>query len=158
MTHALTDALLRLVHLVAVVYWIGGIFFVQIALRPALALLEPAPRLRLMAAVMRRYFQGVGLSIALVLVSGGGMWGLMASGGGWWAVHWHVYAMLGLATVMVTIYGHTVGAPLRRLTLAVAAQDWPAGAAALAQIRRQALTNLLLGLATMAVALVGRVL
>ena len=112
MTHALTDALLRLVHLVAVVYWIGGIFFVQIALRPALALLEPAPRLRLMAAVMRRYFQGVGLSIALVLVSGGGMWGLMASGGGWWAVHWHVYAMLGLAAVMVTIYGHTVGAPL----------------------------------------------
>lgn len=151
------DALLRLGHLVAVVYWIGGIFFVQLALRPSLGVLDPGPRLTLMAQVMRRFFFGVGLSIALVLLSGFGMMALMSRPGSLFAAHWHVHAMLALGLLMMAIYSHTTAGPMRRLTQAVAAADWPAGAAALAQVRRLALSNLLLGLATMAVALLGRV-
>ena len=161
----MTDALLRLAHLVAVVYWIGGIFFVQFALRPALGLLEPGPRLSFMAQVLRRYFAGVALSIIAVLLSGFGMVaqlsGALTTGHPDWgrlfALHWHVYAMLALGLTMMAIYSHTSAGPMRRLTQAVAAVDWPAAASALAEVRRLALVNLLLGLSTMAVALLGRV-
>ena len=153
----MVDALLRLGHLIAVVYWIGGIFFVQLALRPSLGVLDPGPRLTLMALVLRRFFFGVGLSIVLVLVSGFGMMALMSPAGNLFAVHWHVHAMLALGLLMMAIYSHTSAGPMRRLTQAVAAVDWPAAASALAEVRRLALVNLLLGLSTMAVALLGRV-
>ena len=152
----MVDALLRLGHLIAVVYWIGGIFFVQLALRPSLGVLDPGPRLTLMAQVLRRYFFGVGLSIVLVLASGFGMMALMSGPASLFAVHWHVHAMLAIGLLMMAIYSHTTAGPMRRLNQAVAAADWAAGAIALDQVRRLALSNLLLGLATMAVALLGR--
>ena len=47
-------------------------------------------------------------------------------------------------------------APFKRLKLAVAAEDWPAGASKLAQIRVLIGINLLIGLAVIAIASGGR--
>jgi uncharacterized membrane protein len=152
-------AALKSIHLLSLVAWVGGMFFAQVCLRPALAPLDGPVRLRLMADVLRRFFAVVGIAIALMLVSG--IWML------WSAVRtttapglsfnmsldWHAMIVLGL--VMIAIFGHIRLNLFRRLQRAVTAQDWPAGAAALGHIRRWVLVNLGLGVLVIVVMRVG---
>jgi uncharacterized membrane protein len=56
--------------------------------------------------------------------------------------------MFALGLVMMAIFGHIRFAPYKRLSAAVAASDWPAAGAALAQIRMLVTVNLALGLVT----------
>jgi uncharacterized membrane protein len=64
--------------------------------------------------------------------------------------------MLAIGVVMMLIFAHVFFSPYKRLTRAVQAKDWPAGGAALAQIRKLVGLNLILGLLTVVVAIVGR--
>lgn len=150
-------ALLKAVHVLAVVLWVGGMAFAHFFLRPALATLEPPQRLRLMHAVLGRFFAAVLVAVGLVLGSGLWMVGRVArqvvQGGGSfaWPLDWVLMTALGL--LMMAIFGHIRFVIYRRFVAAVAGQDWPAGAAALAQIRRWVGVNLLLGVVVIAVAL-----
>ena len=150
-------ALLKAVHVLAVVLWVGGMAFAHFFLRPALATLEPPQRLRLMHAVLSRFFAAVLVAAGLVLGSGLWMVGRVArqvvQGGGsfMWPLDWVLMTALGL--LMMAIFGHIRFVLYRRFAAAVAAQDWPAGAAALAQIRRWVGVNLVLGVVVIAVAL-----
>ena len=142
-----------LLHLLGVVVWVGGMFFAYTALRPVAAtLLEPPQRLSLWAGVFGKFFPWVWLSIALIL--GSGLYMLMALGGA--SAPLYVLAMLGLGVVMMLIFAHVFFAPFKKLKRAVAEQAWPAGGAALAQIRMLIGINLSLGLITIAVAILGR--
>lgn len=137
------DAFLKLLHLAAAIFWIGGMAFIMLALRPPVAaqLPQPATRLPLMAAVLGRFFVVVWISIAVLLLTGGHLFaraGLAAAPAGW-------HAMLGLGLLMMLIFGHLYFAPFRRLRQAVAAQDWPEGGRRLAQITLLAKLNLGLG-------------
>jgi uncharacterized membrane protein len=60
--------------------------------------------------------------------------------------------MSALGLVMAAIYGHVRFALYARLSRAVAAQDWPAGGAAMALLRRWVGINLALGIAVTALA------
>jgi uncharacterized membrane protein len=142
-------AILKTLHVLAIVVWIGGMVFAHFFLRPALAQLEPPVRLRLMHEVLGRFFKAVLVASLLTLVSGVWMLGRVAkqvvqSGGSFeMPLAWTVMAVLGLA--MVAIFMHIRFALYKRLSKAVAASDWPAGAAALAQIRLWVSVNLGLG-------------
>ena len=57
---------------------------------------------------------------------------------------------------MMLIFAHVFFAPYRKLKRAVAQQDWKAGGAALAQIRKLIGINLSLRLLTIVVVFVGR--
>jgi uncharacterized membrane protein len=57
---------------------------------------------------------------------------------------------------MILIYGHLVASPLKRLRAAVAASDWPGAGAAMTMARRLVGINLVLGLVTITVAVLGR--
>ena len=70
----------------------------------------------------------------------------------------YVHAMLGLGILMMLIFLHVYFAPYARLRRAVAAQDWPAGGKALAQIRMLVGINTVIGLLTIAIASGGRYL
>jgi uncharacterized membrane protein len=59
---------------------------------------------------------------------------------------------------MMLIFGHVFFGPTRKLTRAVAEQNWKAGGAALGQIRLLIGINLSLGLLTIAVVFGGRML
>ena len=49
--------LLKLIHLLAALIWVGGMFFAYVVLRPAaVEALEPPQRLRLWDAAFRRFF------------------------------------------------------------------------------------------------------
>ena len=147
-------ALLKAVHVLAVVVWVGGMAVADFFLRPSLAVLEPPQRVRLMHAVMGRFFAAVLWAAGLILASGLWIIGRVArqaaqSGGSFaMPLDWIVMSVLGL--VMIAIFGHIRFGLYRRLDRAVQAGDIPAGGAVLAQIRRWVGLNLALGLALIA--------
>ena len=142
---------LLLIHLSAVIVWIGGIFFVHFCLRPvAAAQLPPPQRLPLLAAVLGRFF-GI-VTGTLVLLWGSGLARFAQVGGGAPA-HWTAMAAIG--AVMTAIFALIVLRYHRRMVAAVAGQDWPAAGRAMDMIRQLALANLLLGFITVAVAVLG---
>ena len=147
-------AILIALHVLAVVVWVGGMFFAYLVLRPtAAALLQPPQRLPLWQATLKRFFAWVWIAVGLILGSAAWMIHLL---GGFRGVGVHVHLMLGIGVVMMLIFVHVFFAPFARLTRSVQAQDWKAAGAALGQIRKLVGLNLLLGLITITVALFGR--
>ncbi|MEO6565543.1 MAG: CopD family protein [Casimicrobiaceae bacterium] len=143
----------RWIHLLGVVVWIGGMFFAHMALRPAALALPPPQRLPLLAGTLTRFLGWVAVAIVGILVSGVA---LIVMLGGMRSAGVAVHAMTGLGVLMMLIYGHIVAVPLRRLRAAVAAADWERASAAMAQVRRSVGVNLVLGLVTITVAVLGR--
>ncbi|MDD2918929.1 CopD family protein [Rhodoferax sp.] len=152
-------AILKTLHLLAIIVWIGGMVFAHFFLRPAVGVLEPAVRVRLMHAVLGRFFGAVLAAVAVALVTGLWMIGQVAKqvvqAGGHFSMplEWTIMATLGI--VMMLIFGHIRFGLYKRLSRAVPAADWPAGAAALAQIRSWVLVNLVLGMLIVLVTLIG---
>lgn len=150
-------ATLKTIHLLSIIVWIGGMVFAHFFLRPAAAQLEAPARLRLMHDVLRRFFQAVLVASLLALASGIWMLGRVAkevvqSGGNFqMPLAWTVMAVLGV--LMVAIFLHIRFALFKRFGQAVAAQEWSAGGAALAQIRTWVSVNLGLGVAIVAITL-----
>lgn len=140
-----------LIHLAAVIVWVGGMFFAHVCLRPvAAAQLQPPQRLPLLTAVLGRFFAVVGW--ALLLLWGSGLARFSQSGA---AISGNWYVMVGIATVMTILFGLIVLRFHHRMVAAVAGQDWPAAGAAMNAIRKLVLTNLVLGFVTVAVAILG---
>jgi uncharacterized membrane protein len=144
-----------LLHVIAVVIWVGGMFFAYMILRPVAAgQLEPPARLTLWAGVFSNFFPWVWSCIVVILATG--FWMIFAVFGGMGAVGLYVHAMLGLGILMMLIFFHVYFAAFARLKRAVAAKDWPAGAKSLAQIRVLVGINTTIGMVTIAVAAGGR--
>jgi uncharacterized membrane protein len=147
---------LLFIHLIGVALWVGGMFVMHFAVRPAAAgLLPPPQRLPLLVAVLGRFFFWVSIAIAAILASG---IGLMLGAGGFANAHLSVHLMAAIGIVMTAIYLHIRFAPFPRLQRAVAASDWPTAASNLDLIRKLVATNLALGIATTGVATIGRAL
>ncbi len=138
-------------HVLAVVIWVGGMFFAHQCLRPVAAeRLEPPQRLRLWVGVFGRFFPWVWGCVAAILASG--LWMIFSVYGGMGGVALHVHLMLAMGLVMMGVFFYVFFVPYRALRMAVEAEDWPEGARELARIRKLVGFNLLLGLATVAVA------
>lgn len=136
--------LLLLAHVLAVTLWVGGMAFAHFFLRPSVQALDPPQRLPLMQRVLQRFLAAAGVAVLVVLASGAALMALGATGA---AIH----AMATGGVVMAAIYGHVRFALYPRLARAVAAQDWPAGGAAMNPIRRWVAINLALGVLVTAV-------
>ena len=144
-----------LLHVIAVVIWVGGMFFAYMFLRPvAAAQLEPPARLKLWAGVFSHFFPWVWFCVVVVLATG--FWLIFNRFGAMGASPLYVHAMLGLGIVMMLIFFHVYFAPFARLKRAVAAADWPAGGKSLAQIRVMVGINTTIGMITIAVGAGGR--
>lgn len=146
--------LLLFIHVAAVVVWVGGMFFAVFCLRPAVGLLDPPLRVKLMMAALERFLQAVSLSVLAILGTGLGM--LLPVDLRFAPLSWHV--MAGLGILMIAIYGYVIFAPFRRLQVASVREDWPAAGAELERIRRWVTINLILGTGTIAVATIGRLM
>ncbi|RYX91324.1 MAG: hypothetical protein EOO28_25995 [Comamonadaceae bacterium] len=135
-------ALMKFLHILAAIAWLGGVSFMLFALRPAAAEhLAPAQRLPLIAGVLKRFFNLVWPAIAILLLSGLAMMlgvGMKNAPKGW-------HMMFGIGIVMFLLFGHLYFGPFRRLKLAVAAADWPEGGRRVGQIATLATVNLALG-------------
>ncbi|MGF6698332.1 putative membrane protein [Paraburkholderia sp. MM5496-R1] len=139
-------------HLLGVAVWVGGMVFAHFCLRPALGDLSPQLRLPLWESVFGRFFNWVGVSVLVILISGGFL--LMQFGGA--HASWPLHAMTGLGIVMMLIFGHIRFAVYPRIRRAVQAQKWPDGAQAVGTVRRLVLINLVLGVVTIGFAALSR--
>jgi uncharacterized membrane protein len=150
-------ATLKTLHVLTIIVWIGGMVFAHFFLRPAVAQLEPAVRLRLMHDVLGRFFQAVLAASLLTLATGVWMLGRVAkqvvqSGGSFeMPLAWTVMAVLGVS--MVAIFLHIRFVLYKRLSRLVEATEWTGGGAVLAQIRNWVSVNLGLGVLVLLVTL-----
>lgn len=143
--------LLYTLHVLAALIWVGGMFFAWMILRPAAVAALPGPqRLTLWVEVFRRFFVWVWLAIVILPISGVAILHLRFTG--FETAPRYVQAMMGLYVVMVALFLRVQALQLPELRKAVAAEDWPAGAAVMTRVRRLVGSNLLLGLAVVAIA------
>jgi uncharacterized membrane protein len=139
-------------HLLGTVVWVGGMFFAHVALRPAALQLPPPVRLPLMAATLGTFFRWVAAAVVAIIVSG---FLMIAWMGGFASLGVHIHAMTTLGLVMASVFGYIIAVPYPRLRAALASGALPAAGEALVQIRRLVGFNLVVGLATITVAVLG---
>ncbi len=144
---------IKLLHLLSVVIWVGGMFFAYVVLRPAAAeVLQPPERLKLWDKVFSNFFTWVWGAVGLVLATGLYMIYLF---GGMGNVGQYIHIMLLLGIVMMAIFVYVYFKQYVPFRLAVAAQEWPKAGAILVTIRKLVATNVVLGLITFAVVILG---
>jgi uncharacterized membrane protein len=154
-------ALLKSIHLLGVIVWVGGMFFAVACLRPAAAALDPPARVGLMRDALGRFFDIVLVAALLVLVTGAWMIAtasrvsLNAGIGFTMPIDWHVMVTLGV--VMIAIFGYIRFAVFGEVRRASAAREWPKAAAALGRIRMLVLVNLVLATVIVVVTRLGAV-
>jgi uncharacterized membrane protein len=106
----------------------------------------------LWVATFDRFFRLVAVAVALILLSG---FGLFAQVGFAYApLGWHIMMALGLA--MAGVFGYVYLVLYPRLCRHCAASAWPAAAAALNGIRQMVALNLVLGACTILAAVAAR--
>jgi uncharacterized membrane protein len=151
--------LLKTLHVLAIILWIGGMIYTLFFLRPAVASLDGPTRVKLMHDVLARFFKAVLWASTIAVASGLWMIGRVAkqtvqSGGSFaWPIEWVVMMVLGI--LMFLIFGHIRFVLFKRLQRAVAASDWPAGGAVLNTIRQWVTINLAIGVVIVCVTLIG---
>ena len=152
-------ALLKLLHWGSIVIWLGGMFFTLFCLRPAVASLPPQVRVPFMADVLGRFFTVVLWAGLAALGSGVAMLVRVAQTtrqtGAAFNAPADLITMGVLGLVMLAIFGHIRFALYKRLQRAVTALDWPAGGAALNEIRFWVGINLSLGALILVVVALG---
>jgi uncharacterized membrane protein len=141
-------------HILGAVVWVGGMFAIYVALRPALGTLEPPQRLRLMRATFGNLFPWIWVSIVLLLASG--YWVVFKTFGGFAGVGLHVHLMQGIGIVMIALFAWLFHGPWLKLKRAVDAGDWPTAGANLNRIRQIIAVNLPLGLLVVMIGASGR--
>jgi uncharacterized membrane protein len=146
--------LLLAIHLIAAVFWVGGMGFAYLILRPAAGALDPAVRLPLWRRVLARFLPGVGVAVAALLISGFTMIFTMFDGMAGTAPYVHAMAATGI--IMMLLYLHLLFAPWRRFRIAVDSGALPEAAKRLNQIRIVVGINLLLGVLTLVIGGTGR--
>jgi uncharacterized membrane protein len=147
-------ALLIALHVLAVVVWVGGMFFAYMVLRPSTGPLPSEARLALWHRIFRRFFPFVWSSIVALLASGYGM--MVLYFGGFAGAGLYIQVMQGIGIVMMLLFMHLFFGPWRRFSNSVARGHFPEAAKRLAQIRRIVAANLVLGLLTIIVGASGR--
>ena len=138
-------------HVLSALVWVGGMFFAWMVLRPAaMKALEGPARLKLWVEVFQGFFRWVWVAVVLLPISGVGMIHLQYSG--FEAAPRYVQVMMGLYVVMTALFIRIQALLLPELRTAVAAKDWPTGAATLGKIRKLVGINLIVGLVLVAIA------
>jgi uncharacterized membrane protein len=144
---------LLLLHLLAAMAWVGGMFFAYFCLRPSAAeVLDPPQRLPLWVATLGRFLRYMSVAVLVVLASGLGM--LLQVGFRAAPLGWHVMFAVGL--VMAAVYATIHLGLLPRLRAHCGASAWPAAAQVLNRIRQLVALNLALGVLAVVAAVSAR--
>ena len=146
--------LLLAIHLLAAVFWVGGMAFAYTVLRPSAGALDAAARLPLWRRVFARFLPWVGVSILALLGSGVAM--IYLAFGEPSSAPPYVNLMAATGIVMMLLYLHLLFAPWRRFRTALDKGDLPEAAKRLNQIRIIVGINLLLGVLTIIIGGTGR--
>ena len=147
-------SVLIVLHALAAVVWVGGMFFAYLVLRPAAGPLEAPVRFALWRRVLGRFFPWVWASVAVLLASGYTMLFLYFGGFAGAGIHIHLMQVTGI--VMMLLFMRMYFAPWPRFERAVEAGAFDQAAVQLNRIRRIVGINLVLGLITVGLGASGR--
>jgi len=143
----------KLIHLLAAILWVGGMFFAYVVLRPAaVEALQPPERLRLWDKVFQRFFTWVWGAVGIILVTG---FYMIYQYGGMAHVSHHIHVMSLLGLVMTVIYSYVFFGLYVPLNLHVSKERWKEAGESLGKIRQLVAINLALGVVTICVAIIG---
>lgn len=142
------------IHLLAAMFWVGGMAFAYWVLRPAAAPLDQAARLALWRRVFGAFLPLVGLAVAALLATGYAMIMLFFYGFAGAPLYVNIMQVLGL--LMMLLYLHLMFAPWTRFRRALEQNKLPEAAASLERIRLTVAINLALGIVTAIVGGTGR--
>lgn len=142
-------------HLLAVIVWVGGMFFAHLILRPSALELEAPHRIALWYRVLSRFFLWVWGVVFLLPLSGHVLYYLLSYSTPTQAVG-HLRIMMVLGWVMIFLFGYIYFGLFRVLRVLVTEQRFPEAGQYLNRIRHVVGINLVLGLVTSMVAVVGR--
>ena len=142
--------LMKGVHVLAAVVWVGGMFFAYLVLRPSLGVLEPNQRMLVHTQVFRRFFRVVWHAMPLSIITGFAM--VFVFMGGMQFQSPRVHLMMGLGLLMSAVFAFIYFGPYKRFRRTT---DKAAMAASLDTIRKLIGVNLLLGLATIVLGAIG---
>lgn len=147
-------ALYKLLHIISIIIWVGGMFFAYMVLRPSIGQLLKLPeRMRLWDRVFDRFFKWVWLAVFLLLSTGFYMIYLY---GGMAAVPRFVHLMMLSAIVMMVIFVYLFFGCYVHFNQMVEEKEWHQAEEKLATIRKLVAVNLVIGMLTVVVAIVGR--
>jgi len=144
------DTLLA-IHLLSAAIWVGGMAYVLLVLRPALAALEPAAKaMQMHLLTLKKFFLIVWHVMPLMLLTGWGMvfmvWGSMK------LLPWNINAMQGLGVLMALIFIAVYFGPYKRAQRAIRATPEMLG-----RIRMFVVANFILGCITIIMGSLGHV-
>lgn len=147
--------LMNVLHILAAVVWVGGMFFAYNFLRPAVGLLTGSDqKLSLWLAVFNRFFPIVWLSVIVLPVTGYIMiftlWGSIGNA----PVYVHIMNAIGSSMIFIYLFIYFI--PYQNLKKFIKNQDWPTAGKSLAVIRRLIAINTILGVVVVMVASGGR--
>lgn len=131
-----------MLHLLAAVLWVGGMFFAHVMVRPAANRLPMPKKVFFWYRVIRRFFLLVGVAVVTLPVSG--YWMVFTGGVSGWEPR--ILLMQGLGWVMIGIYLHALVNPFRRMQGMLRERLFPEAGLYLLRIRRLMTINLTLGL------------
>ncbi|MDD3610623.1 MAG: CopD family protein [Halothiobacillaceae bacterium] len=146
------SALYLILHTLAAVLWIGGIFYSYMILRPVSAQLAPPERLKLWDSVFHRFFAWVWGFVGVLIASG---YADLFTRFGGFSSPGYLHGMQLIGWVMIALYAWLYFIPFRRLRRSVAAERWSDAAQAMHPIRRIMGVNLTLGLLITAIGVAG---
>ena len=104
--------LVKALHLLAAVVWVGGMFFSYLVLRPSMGVLEPNQRLLLNTQVFQRFFRAVWHAMPLSVITGFGM--IFVFLGGMQTQSPKVHAMMTLGLIMSAVFMYIFFVPYKR--------------------------------------------
>ena len=136
---------LKALHVLCAIVWVGGMFFAYVVLRPSLSVLEPPQRIALHGQIFRRFFLVIWHAMPLIVLSG---FAMIAALGGMANLRWNVNVMMLLGLIMSAIFLVIFFGPYRTFRAAP-------GPGPLDTIRKLIGVNLVLGLLIGVIAVLG---
>jgi len=141
-------------HVLAVVIWVGGMFFAHMILRPTMMKLPSELRISFGGQIFARFFYWVWGAIFIILTTGYGV--ILGIFGGFTRVPLHIHLMMGTGNLMVLFFCYLWFFPYRALRAALIIGNHATVNLHQTQIRQIITINLLLGITTISIAIFGR--
>lgn len=144
-----------ILHILAAIIWVGGMFTIYVCLRPALGALErPSDRLMIAHATFAKFFPWVWLSIVALFATGYLM--IFVTFGGFASAGMHIHIMQLIAIVMTVLFAWLYWGAWASFRDNINSQSWEAAGKNLNRIRQIVAINLPLGLIVSAIGASGR--
>ncbi len=143
-----------ILHLLAALVWVGGMFFAVYVMRLAAGAMEPADRVALWGRAFPKFFPWVWIAVAVLPATGYYM--IFVGYAGFVDLPVTLHIMHGLGWIMILVFLHLWFAPYARFRRALAAEDIPEAGKQLNTIRTLVTTNLWIGLVNTCFGVAGR--